>query len=217
MFYTFMRYLVGFIVLIINGKTNVQNREVLEDKTYIFVGPHRTWWDPIFTALAVWPLRLSFMAKKELFNNFVLRFIMKHMHAFPVDRKNPQPSAIKIPVKYLKSGERSLLMYPSGTRHSEAMKGGVALIDKLTKVEIIPVVYQGPVKFSGLLKRQKVTIRFGEPLDVDYSIKDMKEFSGDIDNKMQKSFAEIDKKINPDFVYIPNHKKLELEKQKGQI
>lgn len=212
-----MRYLVGFIVWVLNGKIEVQNKEVLKDKTYIFVGPHRTWWDPIMTALAAWPLKFSFMAKKELFNNFVIRFILVHMNAFPVDRKNPKPSSIKVPVNYLKSGKLSLLMYPSGTRHSEAMKGGVALIDKLTHSEIIPVVYQGPVKFSGLLKRQKITIRFGEPLDVDYSIKDFKAFSADIDSKMQKSFTEIDQKIDPNFKYVPNHQKLEKEKKKGQL
>ncbi|BDR58616.1 lysophospholipid acyltransferase family protein [Xylocopilactobacillus apicola] len=217
MFYKFMSYVIKFLIWILNGNVDVQNKEVLKDKTYIFVGPHRTWWDPIFTAYAVWPLRLSFMTKKELFDNFFIRFILVHVNAFPVDRKNPKPSVIKVPVKNLKSGQLSLLMYPSGTRYSESMKGGVALIDKMTKSEIIPVVYQGPVTFKGLLKRQRITIRFGEALDVDYSIKDFKEFSADLDQKMQKSFAEIDQKIDPNFKYIPNEDKLELEKKKGHI
>ena len=217
MFYTFMRYFVGFIVWLLNGKIDIQNRDILEDKAYIFVGPHRTWWDPIITAIAVWPLRLCFMAKKELFKNIFLRFILNHMHAFPVDRKDPKPSAIKIPVKYLKTGKISLLIYPSGTRYSESMKGGVALIEKLAKSEIIPVVYQGPIKFIDLLKRKKITIRFGEPLEIDHSIKDLKDLSRDIDQKMQKSFSEIDKKINPNFKYKPDENKLKIEKKKGQI
>lgn len=217
MFYTFMRYLAACIVWLINGKIQIQNKDIIQKKNYIFVGPHRTWWEPIIVALAAWPIRFSFMAKKELFHNFILRFILNHVNAFPVDRKNPKPSAIKIPVKYLKSGKLSLLIYPSGTRHSAAMKGGVALIDRLTHSEIIPVVYQGPIKFSGVLKRKKMTIRFGEPLSVDYSIKNLNKFTSDLDQKMALSFAKLDYEINPNFKYIPNSKKLAQEKAKNQL
>lgn len=212
-----MRYFAAFIVWLINGKINVQNKSVIKKKNYIFVGPHRTWWEPIIVALAAWPIRFSFMAKKELFQNFVLRFILNHVNAFPVDRKSPKPSAIKVPVRYLKSGKLSLLIYPSGTRHSAAMKGGVALIDRLTQSEIIPVVYQGPLKFSGVLKRQKMTIRFGEPLPVDYSIKNLNAFMADLDQKMSASFDQLDHEINPDFKYVPDSKKLAQEKAKNQL
>lgn len=36
----------------------------------------------------------------------------------------------------------------------------------MAKVPLVPAVYQGPLTFKDLLKRQKITIRFGDPIDV---------------------------------------------------
>ncbi len=52
-------------------------------------------------------------------------------------------------------------MFPSGTRHSSELKGGVALIAKMGRVPIVPSVYQGPLTLKELFKRKKVTVRFG--------------------------------------------------------
>lgn len=102
MFYSFIRGLVRFLVYLINGKPNFEGKENLPSGNYILVGPHRTWFDPLYFALAASPKKFSFMAKEELFKNPILRFILKHANAFPVDRKNPGPSVIKTPVKLLK-------------------------------------------------------------------------------------------------------------------
>ena len=42
-------------------------------------------------------------------------------------------------------------MFPSGSRHSNDVKGGVALIAKMAKVRIMPVTYTGPMTLKGLL------------------------------------------------------------------
>ncbi len=55
-------------------------------------------------------------------------------------------------------------MFPSGTRHATALKGGMALIAKMAKVKIVPSVYQGPLTLKDLFKRKRVTVRFGSPL-----------------------------------------------------
>lgn len=167
MFFRFIRQVARFIVWVINGRASYEQREKLPtDTNYILVGPHRTWWDPIYFALAASPKEFSFMAKAELFKNPILRWILEHAHAFPVDREKPGPSVIKTPVKSLRNTDLSLIMFPSGTRHSDELKGGAALIAKMARVPIVPAVYQGPLTFGGLLKRQKVTVRFGDPIDV---------------------------------------------------
>jgi len=107
MFYSFMRGLVRLIVTLINGRPRFQGRENLPKGTYILVGPHRTWFDPLYYALAGSPMKFSFMAKEELYKNPVLRYILKHANAFPVDRNHPGPSAIKTPVKFLRKGSLS--------------------------------------------------------------------------------------------------------------
>lgn len=202
MFYSFIRGLVRFLVYLINGKPNFEGKENLPSGNYILVGPHRTWFDPLYFALAASPKKFSFMAKEELFKNPILRFILKHANAFPVDRKNPGPSVIKTPVKLLKKSDLSLIMFPSGTRHSQEMKGGVVLIAKMTGVPIIPAVYQGPLTLKALFSRKKTTVRFGGPIYVDRKTKLTDETQAAIINEMEQAFTKLDKAIDSSFHYI---------------
>ncbi|MGO2265350.1 lysophospholipid acyltransferase family protein [Vagococcus salmoninarum] len=202
MFFRFIRQVARFVVFLVNGKADYQQTEILpKDSNYILVGPHRTWWDPIYFALGAAPKEFSFMAKEELFKNPILRYILVHAHAFPVKRDNPGPSVIKTPVKSLKNTDLSLIMFPSGTRHSEELKGGAALIAKMAKVSIVPAVYQGPLTLGGLFKRQKVTVRYGAPIDISDITKMNQEGINEVERRMTAGFKQLDQEINPEFVY----------------
>ncbi|MFV0560704.1 MAG: lysophospholipid acyltransferase family protein [Enterococcus sp.] len=202
MFYRFMRGIVRVVLAVINGNAHYENKEALpQDGNYILVAPHRTWWDPLYLAVAAAPKEFSFMAKEELFKNPILRFILVHAHAFPVKRDNPGPSAIKKPVKILKSTDLGLIMFPSGTRHSSDLKGGMALIAKMSKAKIVPSVYQGPLTFKGLFTRKRVTIRFGEPIDISDIKKMDKEGLAEVERRTQAAFEKLDKEIDPEFKY----------------
>lgn len=166
MFYKIAFAIVKGLMYLLNGKPKIENKEKLPQGNYIMAGPHKTWWDPLYFAIAGEPKEYAFMAKKELFKNSFFAWVLDHVNVFGVDRENPGPSAIKIPVCYLTKTDLSLIMFPSGTRHSEQLKGGIALIAKMAKVPIVPAVYEGPVTFKDLLKRKKVVIRFGDPIDV---------------------------------------------------
>lgn len=201
-FYSFIRALVHGLVVLINGKPRYVGKENLPTGNYILVGPHRTWFDPLYFALAASPKKFSFMAKEELFKNPILRFILRHANAFPVDRKNPGPSVIKTPVKLLKKSNLSLIMFPSGTRHSQEMKGGVVLIAKMTGVPIVPAVYQGPLTFKALFSRKKATVSFGKPFYVDRKMKINDENQAKVIAEMEKAFHELDTALDPNFKYI---------------
>lgn len=203
MFFTVMRGIVRFLLFVLNGNSEFQNKAALpQNENYILVAPHRTWWDPLYMAVGARPKKFSFMAKEELFKNPILRFILVHANAFPVDRQKPGPSAIKTPVKLLKNSDLSLIMFPSGTRHSTELKGGMALIAKMAKVKIVPCVYQGPLTFKDLLKRKKVTMRFGEPIDISDIKKIDKEGLALVESRIQTSFDQLDQAIDPNFKYI---------------
>lgn len=202
MFFTFMRGVVRVVLFIVNGPFEIQNKEALPtNENYILVAPHRTWWDPLYMAVAARPKKFAFMAKEELFKNAFLRFILKNANAFSVNRAKPGPSAIKTPIKILKETDLSLIMFPSGTRHSTALKGGMAMIAKMAKVCVVPVVYQGPVTLKDLFKRKKVVIRFGEPIDVS----DIKKLNAEglqlVEERVQGAFDGLDKAIDPTFKY----------------
>lgn len=203
MFFTMMRGIVRFVLFVLNGNSRFQNKEALPtDENYILVAPHRTWWDPLYMAVGARPKKFSFMAKEELFKNPVLRFILKHANAFPVDRQNPGPSAIKTPVRILKNTDLSLIMFPSGSRHESDLKGGMALIAKMAKVRIVPCVYQGPLSFKDLMKRKRVTMRFGEPIDISDIKKMDKAGLAEVERRTQAAFDQLDKEVDPSFKYI---------------
>ncbi|WP_288394259.1 1-acyl-sn-glycerol-3-phosphate acyltransferase [uncultured Vagococcus sp.] len=200
--YRFLLYVVRFLTFFINTNARYVGRENLPtEENYVLVGPHRTWYEPLYFAMGAWPKKFSFMAKKELFENPVLGYVLKKCHVFPVDRDNPGPSAIKTPVKALKNTDLSVMVFPSGSRYSDDLKGGAAVIAKMAKVKIVPAVYQGPVKFSALWSKKRVTLAFGEPIDISDIKKLNKEGIEEVERRMQEAFNKLDNQINPDFVY----------------
>ena len=146
-------------------------------------------------AIGARPKRFIFMAKKELFVP-IFGWMIKHCGAFPIDRNKPGSEALKIPIKELKSGDRSLVMFPTGTRHSNSLKGGVAVIAKMAKVRIVPVVYQGPSTLGQLLLRKRIDVRYGDPID----ISDIKKMNNDgiteVSQRIQDAFEQLDEDIN---------------------
>lgn len=175
-------------------------------ENYILVAPHRTWWDPVYMAFAARPKQFIFMAKKELFTNRMISWWIRMCGAFPIDRDNPGQEAIRYPVNMLKKSQRSLLMFPSGSRHSSDVKGGVAVIAKMAKVKIMPASYRGPMSLKGLLAGERVDMNFGNPIDVS-DIKRMNdEGISEVARRIQAEFDRLDaenaayndgKRVNP--------------------
>ncbi|CAI2611507.1 1-acyl-sn-glycerol-3-phosphate acyltransferase [Apilactobacillus kunkeei] len=200
--YSFLKFLCRIILYPINGMPKFENKQRIQEGNYILVAPHRTWFDPLYFALAASPKEFAFIAKKELFKNPLLAYVLRHANVLSVDRENPGPSVIKEPVKILQNTDKSLIIFPSGTRHSQALKGGATLIAKLSKAPLLPAVYQGPLTFKSLFSRKKAVINFGDPIYLDKSIKLNEEGQKAVEQQMQDAFDKLDKEINPDFKYV---------------
>ncbi len=207
-FYTYLRGLVVFLLWIVNGNAHYHNKDKILDKSenYILVAPHRTWLDPIYMAFAARPKQFVVMAKKELFKNRIFGWWIRMCGAFPIDRENPGQKVIKYPIKMLKKSNRSLIMFPSGSRHSSDVKGGVAVIAKMAKVKIMPVVYSGPLHLKGLFAGERVDLNFGNPIDISDVKRINDEGIEEISNRIQTEFDRLDienetyytaKKLNP--------------------
>ncbi|WP_369957301.1 lysophospholipid acyltransferase family protein [Levilactobacillus brevis] len=202
MFYCFLRGVVCTILYLVNGRARYVNQDNLPEGPYVLVGPHRTWFDPVYFAMAAYPRKFSFMAKEELFQNPIFRWLLKHVNGFPVNRDHPGPSAIKTPVRILRQGDLSLIMFPSGSRHSNELKGGAAVIAKMAGVPLVPAVYQGPLTFKQLFTRKPVTIAFGKPIAIDRKLKLNEEGQAQIEQQMQAAFDQLDREIDPTFHYV---------------
>jgi len=122
----------------------------------IVAANHRSLLDPPLIGVVL-PVGLYFMAKKELFNKKFFSWILRKVHAFPVDRKKPGPSSIKHALGILKQ-RKALLIFPEGSRKAAGRTNtGVAYIAHKSQKPVVPVriINNDRVK---KLKRLKVVI-----------------------------------------------------------
>lgn len=199
--YTFIFRIIHAIQWMVNGRINVIGKEnIPKNQQFILVAPHRTWWDPLWFAIVLLPQKFIFMGKKELFKNKIFAKGLDMVGVFSVDRQNPGPSAIKIPVKELKDGTRNFMIFPSGSRHSNKAKAGAVVIAKMSGKKILPVVYQGPLTFWHLFKRKSTTVAFGPAINVDRKAKNQ-----EIIDLIENSFERLDDQIDPNWKYVDPH------------
>ncbi len=165
MMYYFAAYVLKIFLSLFGRVKAYQKENLPESSGYVIACTHTGWIDILWLGISVLPVKIHYMAKKELFQIRSLKWLMQQLNAFPVDRDNPGPSSIKVPRKLLSEG-KVVGIFPSGTRTSEEvpLKRGAVTIAGYSKVPIVPVAYVGPNNFKDLFKRKQARIIFGEPI-----------------------------------------------------
>ncbi len=165
-----MYYFLGYLTLIVFslfGFVKVYDRYKLppKDEGYVVACTHTGWVDILWLGAAMLPRQVNYMAKKELFENKFLEWLLYKLKAFPVDRENPGPSAIKTPRKLIREGE-VVGIFPSGTRTTEEapLKRGAVTIAAYAKAPIVPAAYVGPNNFKEIFRFQRPRLIFGDPI-----------------------------------------------------
>jgi len=153
----------------VSGKENVPATGPL-----VLVSNHVHIMDTILIPIS-FPRWINFMAKRELFNNPLLGFILRWAGAFPIlrqgvvgDKRDTMRNAMTI----LEKGE-VLGMFPEGKRNSDGVlsrgKAGPAVIALKAGVPLIPVAVSGMENLKGmswLWKRPLINISIGETFSV---------------------------------------------------
>lgn len=158
-------YLLKFLLSLF-GRLQVEQKEKLPaNGGFVIACTHIGWVDVLWLGIAILPMKIHYMAKKELFQKRWSKWLMGKLNAFPVDRENPGPSSLKIPRKLLNEG-KIVGIFPSGTRTSEEapLKRGAVTIACSSNVPLVPAVYIGPSNFRELLQRKKPRLIFGDPI-----------------------------------------------------
>jgi 1-acyl-sn-glycerol-3-phosphate acyltransferase len=171
MIYTFAAYLLK-IILSLFGRLKVDGKERLpQSGGFVLACTHTGWVEILWLGISILPLKINYMAKKELFDTPFLKWLMHKLNAFPVDRENPGPSTLKVPKRLLNKGE-IVGIFPSGTRTTEEvpLKKGAVAIAASSKAPLVPAVYVGPANLKELFQRKKPAILFGDPLLPDSSL-----------------------------------------------
>ena len=177
MFYRFARFLLKIIFkiryrLVVHGNTNIPETPL------VICANHINLWDPILLAI-IFDRPIRFMAKKELFENKFLGFLLEKFGAFPVDRDNVNIKTIKESIKLVKNNE-VLGIFPEGTRvktvSEENMKTGVAMIASRAGADVIPVFINSDYKFRSKVEvfvRDKIAISSFDDISKDMRNKEI--------------------------------------------
>lgn len=143
-------------------KFTIIGKENIPRKGSALICPnHVSNYDPLVVASMI-PREVHFMAKAELFNNPLFGWLLKKVHAFPVNRNEVGIDTIKISLKILKNQEL-LGIFPEGKRVKSDERiqpaSGYVVFAIKTKSPIIPIRIRGEYKF-----RSKIEIIIGEPI-----------------------------------------------------
>lgn len=163
MFYKVARNILGFFLKLfyrfkITGLENIPMNDRL-----VICANHRSNWDPVLISIA-FPRQVHWMAKKELFKNKFLSFLIYKLESFPVDRQDTDIAAIKNALRVLKN-EKVLGIFPEGTRVDSVdlnnAKAGTTLLAIKAQSKILPIYIGSTYKLFG-----KVNINIGKPIDL---------------------------------------------------
>ncbi len=115
---------------------------------FIIISNHFSNWDPLVTGQII-SQDVTFLGKKELVSNKLLKWVFTQLHMIAIDRHNTDMAAIRNCMKALKNGE-ILGIFPEGTRHHkgimEETEDGVALIALRGNVPVLPMLIASKVR-----------------------------------------------------------------------
>jgi len=156
----FTFYLYIFNSFHIHGKENQ-----IPEGPYILFANHQSILDIFVLNIAI-KRKLTFIAKKSVFDNPFIGFFAKSYGAFPVDREKTDITAIKNCLKTIKNGD-ILAIFPEGTRIRKgkipSVKAGFVSIALKTNSDLLPVRIQYK---RNLMIFNKIDVYIGKPLSI---------------------------------------------------
>ena len=146
----------------------LRGTENLGDEAAILCANHSSAWDPILLVLAMpQNFNVRIMAKKQLFSIPVVRWFLRNIGVFPVDRGNSDINAVKTAITSLRDGW-NLLIFPEGTVIRDGIgkadglpahaHSGAAMIGVRTGAVFMPVFLDGKKRLF-----HKTRIIIGKP------------------------------------------------------
>ena len=134
----------------------------------ILVANHLSLIDPPLLSACV-ERHVTFMAKAELFDNFLLGRLCRWWGAFPVRRGEPDREAYTHALKVLRDG-RLLGLFPEGTRSKgEGLRRahvGTAMIAVRSGAPLLPAAITGSERVAGfwdIFGRPRIRVHVGQP------------------------------------------------------
>lgn len=169
MFYSLASFVVRVLMALITRLEVSGLDRVPLTGPLVVAANHLHFADPLLLG-AVFPRKIIFMAKSELFRIPVFGLLVIAYEAFAVRRGIGDVRALRRALKVLKSG-KSLGIFPEGHRSKDGglqkARDGLALLALKTGTTILPVGISGTrtfLQWPRVLQRPRVVVTIGEPL-----------------------------------------------------
>ena len=158
---TIIKWILYIPMLIFFRVQKYGEENIPKEGAAIICPNHIHFFDPVSIVIPM-KRKLSILAKEELLEKGIIRFLAKVFDGHPVKRDGSGIAAVKVALKLLKN-EKALLMYPEGTRNGMAKglkpKEGALTLALKTGAPIIPIGIQGSFKLF-----TKVRVNIGKPI-----------------------------------------------------
>lgn len=149
------------------------NREkLIEDGPCVYVCNHQSFLDPPVIG-QIFDRSVNFLARKTLFTNGFMHWLLPKCHALPIDQQRPDPASIMKVLRVVRNGE-AIVIFPEGARSPdgkihEAMPGIGLIISRLASVPVQPLRIEGaydclPIH-SKRLRLRPITVSVGDPIE----------------------------------------------------
>lgn len=165
-------YFLGKTITIIMAKIlfgykTIHKNRVPAKGSFIVASNHISYFDPNLVGAAV-PRNCHFFAKRELFKNRLIRWVLKRVNAIPVNRYGFDKESMNTVLGKLESGA-GVVIFPEGTRSAsgelQPLKPGVGMMAVKSRAPVVPAFIRNsknPLK--NRLTGRKVIVTFAEPI-----------------------------------------------------
>ena len=189
------------ILLMIYNRCSARWLEKLPDnEKFIVACNHASNLDPLIVG-CFFPRMLRYLAKEELFTNWLFGACIKALGAVPVSRSSNASAAgaLKGFMKLYQEGS-DVLIFPEGGRTLDGklqpLEAGVALIAAHEHAPILPVFIHGSFKAmppgSAFVKPSKLRVTFGKPLRFSEEVYNSKSGRKIIMDTLTETFRELE-------------------------
>jgi len=159
--------MINLLVGILRGMEKQGSEHIPAHGAVLIAANHVAYFDPPLIGSAS-PREFYYMAKKELFENSLLGWLIRKYNAFPISRGGFDREGLTKATEVLRGGN-ALLVFPEGTRSPDGNlrepKLGAAKLALETGAPVVPayIDYSGSWLKAFFLRR-KIKIRFGSPI-----------------------------------------------------
>ncbi len=167
--YWSLRPILGLLIRIYwrpsyNGRHNIPR-----SGPFVFASNHRSFLDPFIIGTMHWR-PTYFVAKKELFDNRFVGWLLNGLGAFPVDRGHSDTEMLETARQVLDRGD-VLMIFPEGTRVRRGSLGkpkrGVGRLALETDALVLPCAIKGTedVRRGWRIHPKKIRVRAGRAIE----------------------------------------------------